>query len=52
MRQLVVHNQVDVGDVKATGRHISGHQHTSLALPESQQGAFTCCLCNVAVQRL
>ena len=40
MRELVVHDQVDVGDVEAAGCHISGYQNTSLAFAEAQQGAL------------
>lgn len=50
--QLVVHDQIDVRDVEAAGRHIGGHQHTSLAFAEAQQGALAGHLRDVAVQRL
>ena len=52
VREFVVHNEVDIGDVQATGGDIGGNKHQRLAITESLQGALASGLCNVTVQRL
>lgn len=50
--QLVVDDEVDVGDVEAARRDVGGHQHQRLALPEAFEHPLPAALRDVAVQRL
>jgi hypothetical protein len=50
--QLVVDDQVDIGDVEAARRHVGGDQAQRLAIAEALQHALPAGLRDVAVQRL
>lgn len=39
--QLIVHHEVNVGDVEAASSNISGHEHAKLALTEAAEHLFT-----------
>ncbi len=45
-------DQVHLGDVQPTGRHVSSHQHFKRAVPEAFERDLSLFLRNVSVQRL